>query len=164
MWWGGDDLGTLAVSRSGFDLRFHAQSIDTDILARVFIRDYSVNGDSVRRIEPVAMSPRDFVDEWIVAPWPESAAWSAPSNLGKLHLIHQQLAQLHSQGDTDFGFRSARRCANAPATYQIELGRDNGAPFYFRVNGDTSSFMMMKISNTADPGCSGKDILDTMVN
>jgi hypothetical protein len=39
----------------------------------------------VRRVDPVALSPRDFVDEWLTRAWNESAAWSASPALQQWH-------------------------------------------------------------------------------
>src|SRR5262249_196336 len=63
IWWGSEDFGSLAIEQNAFDLRFHYSSIDAGIHNRVWIRRYSVIGDAVRRTPPVAVSPRDFVDE-----------------------------------------------------------------------------------------------------
>jgi hypothetical protein len=45
------------------------------------IRHYLIDGDQVRRFDPVALSPRDFVDEWLRRPWSDSAIWSASPDL-----------------------------------------------------------------------------------
>lgn len=82
IWWGNDDLGKLVVSADSFDLRFHSNSIDSGVHNRVWIRHYAVSGDVVRRTQPVAVSARDFVDEWIVSPWPEASAWSVTPVFG----------------------------------------------------------------------------------
>ncbi len=88
MWWGNEDYGSLTIEKNAFDLRFHSASIDVGVHNRVFIRHFSVIGDTVRRTQPVAASPRDFVDEWIVSPWKEAAQWSANSTLATLRDSH----------------------------------------------------------------------------
>jgi len=130
IWWGGDDIGKLVAGEREFDLRFHASSVDLDIHNRLWIRHFSVIGDEVRRIAPVAVSPRDFVGEWIVSSWREAAGWSSrpTDDLAKLH---DRLRRLRH-----FTFLSARRCSDAADRYQLELQHEDDEPhFFFRVTG-----------------------------
>jgi hypothetical protein len=161
IWWGDGDEGKLAVNQKDFDLRFHGESIDKGVFVRVFIRHYAVNGDVVRRIQPVAASPRDFVDEWIVSPWPEAANWSTERNVKKLRLAHEELQRINSKQDTLFSYSSVRECAGSPDTVQVELCPGNGPSFYFHVSGN-KSFMMMSISKEPDSACAGKDMPGSM--
>jgi len=62
-----------------------AGSIDSGRLVREVVRNYSIRGDHIQRVDPVALSPRDFVDEWLVRPWTESAAWSGAAGLEEWH-------------------------------------------------------------------------------
>jgi len=83
---------TYVVGSIGRDLReehasvdvlieFTERSIDTGVHNREAIRHFLIDGDQVRRVDPVALSPRDFVDEWLTRPWNESAEWSASPTL-----------------------------------------------------------------------------------
>jgi hypothetical protein len=65
-------------------IEFTQRSIDGGVHNREAIRHYLIDGNQVRRVDPVALSPRDFVDEWLTRPWNESTAWSAP-NLQRWH-------------------------------------------------------------------------------
>src|SRR5690349_21210056 len=58
-------------------IEFTERTIDGGVHNREAIRHYLVNGDQVRRVDPVALSPRDFVDEWLTDTWTESAKLSA---------------------------------------------------------------------------------------
>ena len=67
-------------------IEFTERSVDSDILIREAIRHYLIYGDRVQRVDPVALSPRDFVDEWLTRSWDESAGWSAAPALKSWHL------------------------------------------------------------------------------
>ena len=58
-------------------VEFTKRSIDLGVHNREAIRHYLIDGDRVRRIDPVALSPRDFVDEWLTSDWEEIGPWSA---------------------------------------------------------------------------------------
>ncbi len=70
-------------------IEFMQRSIDGVVFNRKAIRHFLIERDRVRRVEPVALSPRDFVDEWLTRSWGESEGWSSfPEALGwhkKLH-------------------------------------------------------------------------------
>jgi hypothetical protein len=66
-------------------IEFTGGSIDATVGNREVIRHYLIAGDQVRRVDPVALSPRDFVDEWLTRDWNESTTWSASSMLRQWH-------------------------------------------------------------------------------
>jgi len=159
MWWGSDDFGKVVVSRDSFDLRFHSHSVDSGVHNRVWIRHYAVSGDLVRRTQPVAVSPRDFVDEWIVSPWREASAWSSRKSLQQLRQVHGTLHKLEDH--SGFDFDSVQKCSGTPSTVQVGVSHENDETFYFKIAGN-GPFQMKSISTSPDSTCDGENILDTM--
>jgi hypothetical protein len=164
MWWGNDDFGTLIVQKDAFDLRFHSASIDGGIHNRVWIRHYSVIGDAVRRLQPVAVSPRDFVDEWIVSPWQQASQWS--SNL-ELRQAHAAWSRRKKSATSLLEYYSVQLCADSPEHYQVEVAEETGPKFetarsfYFQVRGN-GDYTMLRVSDKSDARCSGPNILGEM--
>lgn len=66
-------------------IEFTERSIDVGIHNREAIRHFLIDGDQVRRVDPVALSPRDLVDEWLTRGWKEGADWSASATLQQWH-------------------------------------------------------------------------------
>lgn len=54
------------------------------------VRHYVVDGDKIRRVDPVALSPREFVDEWFKRDWVESAGWTEARNRAALDVRHRK--------------------------------------------------------------------------
>jgi hypothetical protein len=166
MWWGNEDYGKVKVGKNESALRFHSSSIDGGVHNRVFIRHYSVSGDTVRRTQPVAVSPRDFVDEWIVSPWKEASQWSAKPSLTQLQQAHRMMSRHKDSERILLEYGSIFRCSDGKR-YQVELGEMTGPKFeaeksvYFQVAGD-GPFTMVKVSGTPDPKCSGRNLLGDM--
>ncbi len=46
--------------------------------SRRLVRHYVVVKEKVERVNPIALGPRDFVNEWIMHPWLESSPWTEP--------------------------------------------------------------------------------------
>ena len=57
-------------------VEFTVGSIDGGVHSRQAIRHYSIDQDQVQRIDPLALNPRDFVDEWLTDDWRAAAFWS----------------------------------------------------------------------------------------
>jgi hypothetical protein len=69
----------------------------------------------VKRIDPVALQPRDFVHEWLREPWQEMKSRSSNSDtLAKWHKL------LGGSGDYEF----VQPCINRPGFIQVGVGID----------------------------------------
>ena len=94
-------------------IEFTQGAIDVGVHNREVVRHFVIDGDRITRVDPVALSPRDFVDEWLRRPWEESARWSASVAL------KQPYNNLHSNfGSAQFG--ETMHCAT-PDLWQVSL-------------------------------------------
>jgi hypothetical protein len=80
---------TLSTTHESFKISFLGRSIDAENLIRTHIHHYSIKDKQFKRIQPIAINPRDFVDEWINTEWQEAAQWATDSL--KIKRIHDQL-------------------------------------------------------------------------
>lgn len=146
-----DDL-VVKAERAAFELRFDGSSLDPDILIRRHVRRYSVTGETVRRVQPVAESVRDFVDEWTDSPWSEAKEWSGVSP--GLAAAHSTLraARFNSLG----GFASIRACKGGAT--QVELASDQAPDWYLLVRGGAKGpWTMERGGRQGVAGCAGPD-------
>lgn len=72
-------------------VEFTIPSLDNGVHSYESVRHYEVAGERVRRIDPIALRPRSFVEEWLSAGWNESAAWSAARRKAVLQSWHRKL-------------------------------------------------------------------------
>lgn len=72
-------------------VEFTIPSLDSGEHSYEAVRHYAVAGEQVRRIDPVALRPRSFVEEWLNAGWSESDAWSATGRKAALQLWHRRI-------------------------------------------------------------------------
>ncbi len=139
---------------TGAVIEFSVGSIDTGVHSRPVVLKYAVDGKTAKRIDPVALNPRDFVDEWLQSSWPESSAWSAPGAQSRLHQWHQLLtAPRFIYGEFLY---PTRHCMEMPDLWQV--GVELPQPTYFLVRWRPPyTFRMVDISVHPRPECNEED-------
>lgn len=123
-WLGSGEEMVVLAGRDSFELRHVAGSLDPEILTRRHVRRYSVSGEAVRRMQPVAESVRDFADEWISSPWAEAKSWSGKDPA--LAAAHSALRS--ARHETLRGFDSVRGCSGGATEVQLD---DRTGPNWF---------------------------------
>jgi hypothetical protein len=79
------------------------------------VRHFEVDGNNVKQVDPIAPTPRDFVEEWLSAGWRESARHSESPSLETWH------KNLHrDDGKGDFPDPPVQ-CSNEPELWQIGI-------------------------------------------
>ena len=73
-----------SISNDDVLIEYLRRSMDTGILAREGVFHYEIQHGEVKRTDPFALGPRDFVDEWLKTDWPESNGWSEDANRGAM--------------------------------------------------------------------------------
>ncbi|HLO75068.1 MAG TPA: hypothetical protein VK196_01265, partial [Magnetospirillum sp.] len=66
-------------------------SIDFDVHSRWAQRRYRIEGSEARRLDPIALTPANFVEEWLTAPWPQSSQWTEPARQDNARRWHGAL-------------------------------------------------------------------------
>jgi hypothetical protein len=155
IWWGNEDFGRLRANATDFEIRFHNHSIDVGVHSRLWINHFVIQGDRVRRTQPVAISPRDFVDDWVQEPWTVVGQWTDAEKRAPLQLTHDRLMKIGF-----FEYESIRRCSDQPNHYQIGVEDQNDTDhYYFSVTGK-SRFTMHDVSSSPNEQCDGANVLD----
>jgi len=152
---------TLKVVPGGFELRLETGQLDLDYMTRLGVYRYSVDNNRLRRVQPIAMNGRDFVDEWLQSDWSDAVRWSAPSDLGTLQFVHAAVAKRTADRSGDhtlFSYGPVRGCTGNAKHFQVEFDRDPGSSTYFQIEQGENSFTMLAVPNP-DPRCKGADLM-----
>jgi hypothetical protein len=129
-------------------IEYARRGVDTDLHETV--RHFLIDGDKVRRVDPVALSPRDFVDEWLTREWKESSTWSASAELQRWH------RKMHA--DVVWGGFSYTMHCQTPDLWQVTFRLDRAVPYYFLVRWRPPyHFTMTNVSDKPWPRCTEKD-------
>jgi hypothetical protein len=116
------------------------------------VRHFKIERETAVPLDPVASLPRDFVVEWLTAPWEESRARSESSLLQAQHV---ELTRTDGVGD----FPDATlRCRGAADLWQVATHLYERPKRYFRVRWQSlSRFTMVGISERPYPDCTIAD-------
>ena len=113
------------------------------------IRRFRIQGDRVQQIDPIAPTPRDFVEEWLDAPWARSAGWS--ESPAQLKTWHDRLHRNDGMGD----FPGPALNCSQPGVWQVSTHLHDAPERYFLVRWkQPDHFTMIAISDRANPDCS----------
>jgi len=116
------------------------------------LRHYEIHGGVAAQTDPIAPTPRDFVEEWLAAPWPESAT---RSNSAALREWHTRLHRDDGQGDYP---EPTVACNPDASLVQIATHLEGSPEHYFQVRRRAPlQFVMMDIGNRPFAGCTRPD-------
>lgn len=112
------------------------------------VRHFEMDGAVMKQADPIAPAPRDFVDEWLAAPWTESAGRSESPDLQQWH------RRLHRDDDEGDFPDDPIHCANDPELWQIATHLQDQPKHYFLIRWHRPDrFTMQQISDQPLPAC-----------
>jgi hypothetical protein len=117
IYFGSDNPSAFRLEPNELLLEVNGLSMDVDILVRTHVLHYDAAKASIERVDPVALQPQDFVDEWIRQPWQEMETRSAEGGRDKLKKWHEFLNGGHVSGE----FNLVQRCTDTPSQWQIAV-------------------------------------------
>jgi hypothetical protein len=82
---------TGSVVPGGAVVEFAAPSLDVKAGSRRVVRSFVVDGEDIRRVDPVALGPRGFIEDWLAQRWVDSIAWVRPGARPALERWHNRL-------------------------------------------------------------------------
>ncbi len=112
------------------------------------VRHFEIHGTEVKQVDPIAPKPRDFVEEWLAAPWSASAATAESPALQQWH---QKLHRDDDEGDFP---DDPVNCANDPELWQIGTHLQDEPKHYFLVRWHRPDrFTMVEIGDQPIEAC-----------
>jgi len=138
-------------------IEFRGRSVDVGVLQRETVRHFLIDGDRVTRVDPVALGPRDFVDEWVTRPWEESVRWSGSASLRRWYANLQTDPVFRQFGETmHCGTPDLWQVTFAPSAPKWNSARQPGVYFLVRWR-PPYHFTMVDVSAKPWPRCIEKD-------
>jgi hypothetical protein len=154
----GDVVPKLILRPSGFEVRAEVNTIEIEQLFRKGIFRYEVDGDTVRRVQPIALDGRGFVDEWLKAPWSEAKEWSLPEGLVGFQKAHEAFDRGAKDANTTYSYGPVRAC-QMKGQYEVEIDADPGGKQFYAIREAENGYMLVNFGTTQDERCSGPDLM-----
>lgn len=148
-----EEIADVRLTASDLLVLFTDSTLDSDIIDRRAVVHYRISGNRAARVDPFALRPGDFVDEWIQRPWKEVSLVSAKKP--NLETWHQRLSKKLGV------YGKAHRCQDS-SLWQIgfdpeRMSRANepeGPRLYFLVREKSRySYELEDVSTIRQPGC-----------
>ena len=161
IWFGAEHSYQVRLEPNDLLMEIRDRSIDPVIHSRAHILHYKVGDEAVTRIDPVALQPQDFVDEWLIEHWELMEPRSAAAEDDKLKLWHEFLSGDFVAGE----FSLVQACSNEPGQWQVGVDMSfirgkqlpEPLPVYFLVQQlGQYKFVMTGVSFNPDDDCPGE--------
>ena len=118
---------------------------------------YFLGEGGAERVQPIASTPRGFVEEWLTAPWEEVGPWSE-QNYGLL-AIHERL-----RGDKPAGEFLRTSSCEEPHVVEVGLldysvsGLEPVPEMYFKVQSSAPGvFHLLEVGDSPSEGCEPRE-------
>lgn len=147
-------------------VEYMVASVAPALHSRPTLRHYRIEGDRVRRVDPVALTPVNFVEEWLSAGWPQSAAWTEPAARESARRWHAATRDRRTGGvltaEVPAGQDGARRCRADGSLWQValdfpEAGKSRRQAWFLVRKTDPYRFRLAAIAGRPWPDCTASD-------
>jgi|GEM_PF-3394169 len=142
----------LEAAADSYSIHFNGSSLDPAILVRSYRLHYVVDGDRPVRVDPIADSPRDFVEEWLGMSEETAARWGTDNP----ETLADQRGSLSEFGPTG-------RCSEN--VWQVRLDRYDENNFeefvstYFIVSQSNGAYRLREIAHEPRGDCPASDTI-----
>ena len=150
----------------GFEMRAQVASLDGDLMQRLGIFRFRVDGDQVTRVQPAANNGRDFVDEWLTIDEAQARQWSDPATAAQALAERTRFNATAKQAQLGMSYGAVRACSDHAARYQVDvqLNTDTpakAAPHFALIQQARNGFTLVGFNTAADPQCRGADLMSS---
>lgn len=144
----------VTAERNAFQLTFNGRYL-LETIDRTHVVRYSVVDNEAKRIQPLALTPGDFVDEWLRLPWDEASEWVDADNVPVVKLWHTILHDTR-----DYHLRIAQPCDESGSTWHVGIRKwppeDPEEWRYFTITMKDHAYYVERIGEVRQPGCPGE--------
>lgn len=147
IWFGNDPAYQVRLGSDELLMEITDRSIDSGLHNRMHVLRFRITDSAAQRVDPVALQPQDFVDEWLTRPWGEMESRTLPAS-------RAALKKRHDAARTDSTYELVQKCSGKPGFW--EIGLEESERLYFLVEETAPlQFRMIDIDSKRHPGCTG---------
>lgn len=165
-----DEETKMNSTPDGFEVHFVGHSIDMAYIRRPEILHLKRVGNTLERLQPIALDQESFVDHWLQIDWNIASRWATKAHIDELHRIHELVFHRYdkSQENISYDFGPVLGCSDDPRHFQVLLDRSKFigkdpyprllSHMYFQLRSDAGIYTMFSVSHNPDAHCSGPDL------
>ena len=131
----------LTLRPNGFELRVDVGTIETEQMVRKGVFHYAVDGDTVRRTQPIAVDGRGFVDEWLQYPWDEAKDWVLPEGLAGFKAAHDAFERGRKDSSVTYSYGPVRACT-MKGQYEVEIDAEPGGKQFYAIREGNNGYTL----------------------
>jgi len=152
-----------SVTHDDVLVEFRVRSIDGGVHNRPAVRHFRIAADEVTRIDPLALRPRDFVDEWLTHDWRDAAFWSESANRRSMADWHKRLHKDFVSGEFIY---PTKHCPTTPDLWQVGvdfsdpptvIGKEPQGTYFLVRWRPPYQFTMAEVADHPWPACKEED-------
>ncbi len=135
------------------------------------ISRYDVSDYQLRRMAPLALTPEDFLDQWVQLSWDDARRWTRASSDSGLQEWHSRLNSLASDSTEIESVRHCSGTEEGDQNWLIELSIDQRPnpsmkeeTLYVEIAKSGGNFLLDAVRVTHPSGCSGRTPLTPVVD
>jgi hypothetical protein len=146
----------LQIAPDRYAIRFSGSCFDPSYLVRSYELHYVLDGDQPVRVDPIADSPRDFVEEWLGLS-DSDAQLRSTIDSETFTELRSEVSSLGGQEEGFDEFGPVTRCSDG--AWQVRIDHyaqaedDEFVPWYFIVTGSNDSFRLSAIGHEPMASC-----------
>lgn len=129
----------------------------------IAVAEYGITGDQAQRIGALALTPEDFLDQWVQMRWDEASRWTETRSAAELEQWHAKLSALAADSVDIQSVQSCNAGDDLDGKWLIHLAIDQPPnpeigvhDLYVGVSERDSVFFVTAIHATHPSGCPGK--------
>jgi hypothetical protein len=151
-------VDSMKGSVDGDKVLVEYQVIGADAYRRTVTRAYQPQHGGLDRMDPLALSPRDFAEEWLSLPWGEAGLWSEPTGRASMVEFRRKIPRDAFPGLPIF---PTMHCPSNPDLWQVGmeglLGPKGPATYFLVRWRPPYRFSMVDVKSTPWAMCSKPD-------
>lgn len=139
------NLVDAKVSPDGFKIDAFVSMLDTDLSSRKGIYNYHITNDVIERVQPIASTPRDFVDEWLTMSDKDVKHFSTKEKVSELLAIRSNLVGRNGFYGEQVKFCEKENLYQVSLTFNGTQSNDKNELYYFYVSPIKNGYLMNSI-------------------
>lgn len=149
-----DPAVSMRFEKNDILAEMNVRSFDPTRRSRIAVRRFNFEKDQAQRVAPLALSPPDFVEEWLRSSWSDAMVRTEARARPALEKIHSDAAKNIERARFS---GATQRCEKEAGVVQVGVRFANGERFFRMKMDDHGAYEMRAADSAPSPACTKAD-------